>query len=303
MQGLRCRWDDLSVNVIAHCASGAGDRIAGSPDAAAVRRDGPRRPCRGRYTALPEGMTRHDRVQTSDPDRSKLLRVRDMQQKAAPWHVKSSTTPVARGVFDQQSDGKIEVTDRSSRVPQTATALVDSPGNSTGSELAQRAREALAEQAPVLLAVARGLCRDQTRVEDLVQDVFEKALRSIDTLDLNNNPRGWMVTILYNLHIDRCRELARRQPDVPFDDVQLSSPEPADAPIWSALTANDVRQAAAQLPDELRETYVLFAFEGRSYTEIAGQLGIAKATVGTRILRARGHLKRLLSASLPEDRA
>jgi RNA polymerase sigma-70 factor (ECF subfamily) len=110
-----------------------------------------------------------------------------------------------------------------------------------------------------------------------------------------------MVTILTNLHIDRCRELARRQ-HVPVDDIQLSSPEPADAPIWSALTVNDVRQAAAQLPEELRETYVLFAFEGRSYTEIAGQLGIAKATVGTRILRARAHLKRLLSASLPEDR-
>lgn len=194
------------------------------------------------------------------------------------------------------------MTERSSRVPQAATALADPPGTPAGGEPVQRAREALAEQIPLLLAVARGLCRDQARVEDLVQDVFEKALRSIDTLDLNNNPRGWIVTILYNLHIDRCRELARRQ-HVPFDDIQLSSPEPADAPIWSALTANDVRQAAAQLPDELRETYVLFAFEGRSYTEIATQLGIAKATVGTRILRARAHLKRLLSASLPEDRA
>lgn len=195
------------------------------------------------------------------------------------------------------------MTERSSRVPQTARALVDSPVNPTGDEITQRAREVLAEQVPVLLTVARGLCRDQTRVEDLVQDVFEKALRSIDTLDLEDNPRGWMVSILYNLHIDRCRELARRQPHVPFDDIPLSSPEPVDAPIWSALTVNDVRQAAAQLPDELRETYALFAFEGRTYTEIAAQLGIAKATVGTRILRARAHLKRLLSASLTEDRS
>jgi RNA polymerase sigma-70 factor, ECF subfamily len=216
--------------------------------------------------------------------------------------VEGCTRLVTRGIFDPQSDGKIEVTERSSRVPQAASARGDSPGNSTGGEVTQRARDALAEQVPMLLAVARGLCRDQTRVEDLVQDVFEKALRSIDTLDLNSNPRGWMVTILTNLHIDRCRELARRQ-HVPFDDIQLTSPEPADAPIWSALTANDVRQAAARLPDELRETYVLFAFEGRSYTEIAAQLGIAKATVGTRILRARAHLKRLLSASLHEDRA
>jgi RNA polymerase sigma-70 factor (ECF subfamily) len=206
-----------------------------------------------------------------------------------------------RGIFDPQNDGKIDVTDRSSGVPQTASARVDSPGNSTDDGVAQRARQ-VTEHRPLLLAVARGLCRDKNKVEDLVQDVLVKALASINTLDLNNNPRGWMVTILYNLHIDSCRELARRQ-HVPFDDIQLSTPEPADAPIWSTLTENDVRQAAAQLPDELRETYVLFAFEERSYNEIAEQLGIAKATVGTRILRARAHLKRLLSASLPEDRA
>ena len=200
-----------------------------------------------------------------------------------------------------QSDGKIDVTDRSSRVPQAARARVDSPGNSTEGEVAQRTR-AVTEQRPLLLKVARGLCREKKDVEDLVHDVILKALDSIHTLDLNHNPRGWMVTILYNLHIDSCRELARRQ-HVPVDDIQLSSPEPDDTPTRFALDENDVRQAAAQLPDELRETYILFAFEGRSYNEIADQLGIAKATVGTRILRARAHLKRLLSASLPEERA
>lgn len=161
----------------------------------------------------------------------------------------------------------------------------------------------LVECVPTLRIVARGVCRDPAHVEDLVQDVLERALRSIDTIDLDRNVRGWMVTILHNLHIDRCRQLARREPHVPVDEVPLGTPDPAEAPRWSLLTADDVRRAAAELPDELHATYVLFAFEGRSYVEIAAQLGIPKATVGTRVLRARAHLKKLLVARLGEGEA
>jgi RNA polymerase sigma-70 factor (ECF subfamily) len=158
----------------------------------------------------------------------------------------------------------------------------------------------LVECVPTLRIVARGLCRDHAHGDDLVQDALERALRSIDAIDLDGNVRGWIVTILYNLHIDRCRQLARREPHVPADDVPLGAPEPGEAPRWSALTADDVRHAAAELPDELHATYVLFAFEGRSYVEIAAQLGIPKATVGTRVLRARAHLKKLLVARLAD---
>ena len=158
----------------------------------------------------------------------------------------------------------------------------------------------LAEQLPVLRAVARNLVRDTAEVEDLVQDVYERALRSVDRDDLGANPRGWMVTILHNLHIDRCRQRARMQPHVPCDDVVIALPEDREPPIWSAITIDDVRRAAARLPDELRDVYRMFALDGRSYVEIADALGIPKATVGTRLSRARGRLKQLLTAELAE---
>lgn len=167
----------------------------------------------------------------------------------------------------------------------------------TGALLAEH----LAEHLPVLRAIARGLCRDRSKAEDLVQDTFERALRALDQVDQEKNPRSWMVTILHNLHIDRCRQLARLQPHVSCDDVPLAAQEPADAPIWSKLTADDVARATARLPSELGTTYCLFAIEGKSYIEIAEQLGISKITVGTRILRARAYLKKLLVAGLGEE--
>ena len=152
------------------------------------------------------------------------------------------------------------------------------------------ARRLLAEQLPILRAVARNLARNSMEVEDLVQDVYERALRQIDRIDLTANPRGWMVTVLHNLHIDRCRQRARMKPHVPHDDVPLAAPEAREAPIWASITTEDVRRAAAELPAELRDAYVMFALEGRSYIEIALALGIPKATVGTRLSRARARL-------------
>jgi len=162
----------------------------------------------------------------------------------------------------------------------------------------EAARQILAEQLPILRLVARGLSRDAAELEDLVQDTYEKALRAIHTMDAGANPRGWMVTILHNLHIDRCRRRARMKPHVPCDEVPPPTPEIAEAPAWSAISAADVRRAAVQLPDELRTTYTMFALDGRSYQEVAEALGIPKATVGTRLSRARARLKELLTAEL-----
>lgn len=192
---------------------------------------------------------------------------------------------------------KIPPIERTSGVPQAALAErhdVAEPLRATP----EAARQILAEQLPILHVVARGLCRDATEREELVQDVYEKALRAISRIDLASNPRGWMVTILHNLHIDRCRKRARMKPHIPSDDVAIPAPEVIEAPAWSGLSSDDVRRAVAKLPDELRTTYTMFALDGQSYHDVAQTLGIPKATVGTRISRARARLKALLTAEI-----
>lgn len=185
---------------------------------------------------------------------------------------------------------------------QIAGREAPSAGNASPVARAGHGRELLAEHLPVLRAVASRLCRgNPAETEDLVQDVLEKALRSLHTLDLTQNPRGWMVTILHNLHVDRYRRRARQGQHVPCDESLLTAPEPLAAPDWAGLTADDVRRAAARLPAELRDAYVLFALEGRTYAEVSAALGIPTATVGTRILRARARLKEMLVAGLAAE--
>jgi RNA polymerase sigma-70 factor (ECF subfamily) len=56
------------------------------------------------------------------------------------------------------------------------------------------------------------------------------------------------------------------------------------------VTDQQVHAALAGLGEEFRRVYELHAL-GRSYDEIAAELQIAKATVGTRLIRARKKLK------------
>jgi len=194
---------------------------------------------------------------------------------------------------------KIWPANRSSDVQRVAKGAPDPASAGSDTVLVERAHQVLTEQLPVLRAVAARVCRGNADdIAELVQDVYEKALRSIHTLNLKQNPRGWLVTILYNLHIDRCRQRARRLEHVGYDDVALPAPEPSAAPDWAALTIDDIRRAAAQLSPDLREAYVLFAFQDRTYAEVAAALGVPTGTVGTRILRARARLREILVAEL-----
>jgi len=193
---------------------------------------------------------------------------------------------------------KIPPDERSSSVPAASEQrAIAAPSASTSDP----ARRILTEQLPILRAVARNLVRNSNEVEDLVQDVYERALRQLERIDLAANPRGWMITVLHNLHIDRCRQRARMRPHVSHEDLPLAMPEEREAPFWSAITADDVRRVADQLPRELREPYIMFALDGRSYIEVAEALGIPKATVGTRLSRARARLKELLTAELAKE--
>jgi RNA polymerase sigma-70 factor (ECF subfamily) len=154
------------------------------------------------------------------------------------------------------------------------------------------------ELVPTLQIIARRLYRDRADAEDLVQDAVERALRALDQMDPLANPRGWVVTILHNLHIDRCRRRSRLAPHLPAHDLSLAAEEPASEPSWANIGVDELRDAVGRLSPELAAAYRMFALEGRSYIEVSAALGIPKATVGTRLVRARAQLKELLLGRL-----
>ena len=145
----------------------------------------------------------------------------------------------------------------------------------------------------LLLATARKLCGNAADADDLVHDTYERALRAWDHYAERGNLKAWLMAIMHNQFIDRCRKGRRDPKTEDITERDIAAPEPSAPPAWASVTAEQVARALDQIGTEFRAVYDLHT-AGRSYDEIARELGIAKNTVGTRLLRARKKLKETL---------
>lgn len=170
---------------------------------------------------------------------------------------------------------------------------------------AQRRFDALI--APHLSAVrtrAGQLCGSSFDPDDLMQDALLRAFRASHHVTEPAKARAWLLTIVTNVFFDRVR-MRRRRPDcIDLDTAltapELAAPEPIAPEPWDEIGIEEVRAAVERLPEDVRETYRLFAFENHDYIAISRQQAIPKATVGTRVFRARKLLRVLLTTGLTE---
>jgi RNA polymerase sigma factor (sigma-70 family) len=111
-----------------------------------------------------------------------------------------------------------------------------------------------------------------------------------------------MRVVLRHLVIDRLRR-GRVSRVGASDGITEVSIEPEPAPWWHEIDVGAVERELSSLSPPLRDTFRMFAFEARSYKQIAERLNIAVGTVGVRISRARALLKQRLiergASSLP----
>lgn len=164
---------------------------------------------------------------------------------------------------------------------------------------------ALADHEPVVRGLAAMLCRNPSDARDLVQDVFERALRHRDRIP-RGTERAWLCTVTRNLFVDRARRrkveqrlLAEGAGNVL--ELPRAAEPPREPSPWERLDGAALRAAVDLLSPKLREVYVRHAFEQQDYDHIAGALGIPKSTVGTRLLAARRRLRELLVAGGAEE--
>ncbi len=129
--------------------------------------------------------------------------------------------------------------------------------------------------------------------EDLVQETFLRAWKSLDSLRDARAARSWLITILRREHarqFERPQAVARRTEELdPARLIGFGDRERAGA---LAL-----RESLATLPKEYREPLVLHVLGGYSCAEIAEMLGLKPGAVMTRLSRARHKLRRGLDAS------
>jgi RNA polymerase sigma-70 factor (ECF subfamily) len=142
------------------------------------------------------------------------------------------------------------------------------------------------------------LSYNETDSEDLVQDTFLRACKSIDSYRQGTNARAWLFTILRNIFINKYRDKVRQPQTVDYEDASTYQ----DGHVGGAyvdlreellrdMMGDEVSLALSKLSPSYREVIMLCDIEEFSYEDIANVLDIPIGTVRSRINRARNMLK------------
>lgn len=150
---------------------------------------------------------------------------------------------------------------------------------------------------PKLRSFALRLCRNSDQADDLVQTTCERAIRSLDQFDPASRLDSWMYRIMQNLHFNTVRDTANRARlfdlamtdyDDSFDGVEAAA---------SSLELQKVQSFIGKLDEDNREVLLKIAVEGRSYKDVAEELGVPIGTVTSRLARARLKLREFLETN------
>ena len=151
----------------------------------------------------------------------------------------------------------------------------------------------MTEQIPHLRRYAMALVGNRIHADDLVQDCLERAL-SRSHLWQDGNLRGWLFTIMHNIHANTRRRAARSPLVAALDNEEISAAAPPTQE--EGLAVAGLAAALATLPDDQRSVVLLVGLEEFSYAETAEVLGVPIGTVMSRLHRGRERLRQVLAS-------
>lgn len=147
-------------------------------------------------------------------------------------------------------------------------------------------------------AIAYRALRDDALAEDLSQEVFIRAYRSLHRFQVGRRFGPWLSAIASNRVRDHLKSRARRaEVSWDLDRTSESDASPLDRAVARQMLSR-VEQGLAKMPEETREVMRLRFVLGFDYEDVAIALDLPLGTVKSRISRARTALRKELGEIL-----
>ena len=153
-------------------------------------------------------------------------------------------------------------------------------------------------QRPVISVIVR-MTGDRARAEDLAQETFVKAFRSLKSFDSTRRLSSWLFRIAHNTTLDALRRL---KPEVvELEGLSEGDPHrdpaapPAPDPLEQAALGAALNRALLSLRPDYRAAIALRYDQQLPFDEIGQILGVPEVTARTYVHRARKELARSLA--------
>jgi RNA polymerase sigma-70 factor (ECF subfamily) len=151
--------------------------------------------------------------------------------------------------------------------------------------------------------LALRFCRDAADAEDLSQEVWLRAFRSLDTFRAESSFYTWLRRIAVNTFLNQRRaarsridDAAHRLEDGAADAEANASAPDTESALNEHLLAGRVRDALAELSPQQRLVFLLKHDEGMTCEEIARTLSCSTGTVKKSLARSVAKLRARLCA-------
>jgi RNA polymerase sigma-70 factor (ECF subfamily) len=138
---------------------------------------------------------------------------------------------------------------------------------------------------------------ERGRAEDLAQEAFLRAFRSLGQWRRDATFSTWLFALATNLYRSEIRRIPPRT--IPLDEIMIpGAPFDAVARIHEADRGRALRKAVQSLPPKYRDALLLFYFHEQDVATTAETLHLPEGTVKARLARGRELLKRKLGGLL-----
>jgi len=138
--------------------------------------------------------------------------------------------------------------------------------------------------------------RNSDDAEDLVQETFVRAWRSLERFDAARPFAPWLLRIASNRALTEIATRKRRGGEELDDNLPWAGPG-ADDDVERREMQQQVGRAVGELPEDQRMILLLRATEGLSYRQIAEAMDIPVGTVMSRLARAREAMRKKVKRS------
>jgi RNA polymerase sigma-70 factor (ECF subfamily) len=149
----------------------------------------------------------------------------------------------------------------------------------------------------VLYRAAYRFTRSVHDAEDLAQEVCVRAFPRLAEIERLEQPRSWLLRVLYRLFVDSTRRYERTHvtsiDDLGTDSLVCDRPSPVEE-AERAFQRQRLSRAWRHLDQEQRALLAMHDVEGYSLAELGELTGLKEGTLKSRLHRARIRLGKLL---------
>jgi RNA polymerase sigma-70 factor, ECF subfamily len=158
---------------------------------------------------------------------------------------------------------------------------------------------------PALYRYLQRMCRSPETADDLFQEAWSRFILSAERYEVRAQFKTYLFRIAHNCAIDHFRRSQRQGLGHAYDVTEIQDELPGVAHEQPEAQASeqqlqaDFRRALQQLPQEQRETFVLYEESGLGLEEIGSITGVAMETAKSRLRYAVAKLRTALRQHQP----